>query len=72
VTRTLRVSRFPQTCNLELGEESLVGEGELAIPSLKEWVDPPCSCFFNIRIFIIFYIFKICISFLLSYLLFNF
>ena len=36
VTRTLRISRSTQTCNLEFGEESPVGEGELAIPSLKE------------------------------------
>jgi len=36
VTRTLRVSHFPQTCNLELGEESLIGGGELATYSLKE------------------------------------
>ena len=36
VTMTLRVSRFPQTCDLELGEESLIGEGELATSSLKE------------------------------------
>ena len=50
LTRTLRASHFPQTCDLELGEESLIGEGELAT-SLKEWVDSPCSCFFNIRIF---------------------
>ena len=36
VTRTLHVSHFPQTCDLDLGEESREGEGELAIPSLKE------------------------------------
>jgi hypothetical protein len=36
VTRTLRVSHSPQTCNLELGEESLIGGGELATYSLKE------------------------------------
>ena len=65
VTRTLRISHFPQTFNLELGEESRVGEGELATSSLKEWVNPPCSCFLNIHIFIIFYIFKICMIILL-------
>ena len=36
VTRTLSVSHFPQTCNLELGEESLIGGGELTTYSLKE------------------------------------
>ena len=33
VTKTLRVSHCPQTCDLELREESLVGEGKLALPS---------------------------------------
>ena len=36
VTRTLRVSHFPQTCDLELGEESLIGGGELTTYTLKE------------------------------------
>ena len=37
VTRTLRVSHFPQTCDLELGGESRVGGGrELTTSSLKE------------------------------------
>ena len=37
MTRTLRVSHSPQTCDLELGEESRVGRGgELTTSSLKE------------------------------------
>ena len=37
MTRTLRVPRIPQTCDLELGEESRVrGGGELTTSSLKK------------------------------------